>query len=1077
MSNLHVIDWSEVVTQRCIIVVLQVTLVAAAGLLASRLFRRDASTRHAVLLLTLIVLAVSPITLFGLQGRHWSLLVISPPKPVNQFPGPASAEIRPLSPTPMSRDTLNVLPAAKVPADVAIVGSEQPRPDAHAAWPPSVQVDSKISSYVTKWRFGFWRFAALVWAAGSVLILLRIVHGMHQVQRLCRAAIPAKELKVAHAIAAVESCGEMRNSWRLLISDRIRTAFATGLIRPTIVLPREYVDSLSTNELALVLTHEAAHLVRRDFLVAVMQRLAVLVYWPHPLLHALNRRLARAREEACDNFVLQQHPPAEYARLLLRLKELSPAGIGIAGVLAFLDPRWSLEERVSGMLDAHRERATSAKRRALVPVATVLLAVGVFLAGIRVSDHAPAALNAAPAMPVPAGAAVRLGDNRLHHSGWHKNVGFSADGQIFVSSSESSLRFWDVKTGELQREVSLGGLNVSQMRMTPDRLHVALLGRESGSDGRYNAYEIRFLDLEGNVSETSLKWVQEEFGEEKMFVFTPDGRIVLVGDSSGFLTIREVVSGVTLLRYRIAERGITGLAISPDGHLVAIATESNTLFLWDWQSDAEPTALNSDQRWLGVAFSPNGQQLAAGMDSSPEVELYDVATRKKIRSLKDDPEAPILAEEVAFTPDGKQLAVANAVALTDRFVGAVLVWDVESGKLERRLSAPGVHPRALAISPDGRSIGAADWDTSLKIWNLETGTPLIAGAGGHEGLIREVVYPPSSRQILTAAEDHSARLWDAASGAEVATLPQAHGTQTAALSLDGTMAVTGGMDDTVIVWNLPAATKRYDWHGGRTLGGAWELNFTLDSGEVVALMDDLRICRWSTRTGKPVKTLRLEPRGLQITSQRGGRSATAPAALTNEFDREDFMHAIDARTFAPDAEHVVLAGRAQEPSYWVFDTATGTQQSQRVLPFRAAAVRVSPDGQRIAFGGHGKLKRSEKNSPTYNTEDAAGLTVVNFETGDTLWSSTVAATVCGPVQFSADGQWLAAVLSSSTDGPSVRLYEATTGKEVHSIDDTSPVRTPNSMVFSPDGKSFAVGQSDSTVLIWNLETFGPPFAH
>ncbi len=1043
MSHLPEIDWSEAVTQRCIILVLQVTLVAAAGLLASRLFRRDASTRHAVLLLTLIALAVSPIALFGLQGRHWSLVEISPPKPASPFSGPVPAEIRQLSPALLSRDALDALTAANVPVgDVAIAGSESPLPDAHAARPPSVPADSESAFGLTKWRFGFWSVAALVWAAGSVFILLRIVHGMRQIHRLCRSAVPANELKVAQAVAAVESRGGMRVPWRLLMSDRIRTAFATGLIRPTIMLPREYVDSLTTSELALVLTHEAAHLVRRDVVVAVMQRLAVLVYWPHPLLHALNRRLARAREEACDNFVLQQHAAAEYARLLLRLNELSPAGVDLAGALAFLDRRWSLEERVSGMLDARRERATSAKRSALVPVATVLLAVGVILAGIRVSDHAPAegsaaaAVNAAPVTLVPAGAAVRLGDNRLRHSGWRKNVGFSADGQTLVSSSESSLRFWDVQTGELQREVSLTSFHVAQMRMTPDRQQVALLCRELGSDGSFNPWEIRFWDLEGNALETSLKWVSEEFGGEKMFVFTPDGRLVLVGDSSGFLTIREVASGVTLLRYRIADRDITGLAVSPNGHLVAIATESNTLFLWDWQSGAEPTVVNSDQRWLGVAFSPDGRQLAAGLDSGTEVELYDVAARKKIRSLKDEPEAPIYAEEVAFTPDGKQLAVANPIRLVDRFVGAVLVWDVESGDLERRLSAPGVHPRALAISPDGRSIGAADWDTSLQIWNLETGTALAASACGHQGMIREVVYAPSSRQILTAAEDHSARLWDAASGAEVATLPQENGTQTAALSPDGTMAVTGGIDDTVIVWDLPAATKRHEWHGARPHGGAWELTFTPDNGEVVALMDDLRICRWSTQTGEAAKTLKLAPSDLQITSHRGERFATGAAAGADEFDREDIMDAINARTISPDAVHVVLAGRPQEPSYWVFDTATGVQQSQRELPFYAAAVRVSPDGQRIAFGGRGRMKQSEKNPASYYTENAAGLAVVDFETGDTLWSSTVAAIVCGPVQFSADGQWLAAVLITRSDKPSVRLYDATTGKEMHSIDAT-----------------------------------------
>src|SRR5205085_1358200 len=54
---------------------------------------------------------------------------------------------------------------------------------------------------------------------------------------------------------------------------------------------------------------------------AVLQRLAVILFWPHPLIHQLDRELARAREEVCDNFVLRRTAAPAYARTLLQVAE------------------------------------------------------------------------------------------------------------------------------------------------------------------------------------------------------------------------------------------------------------------------------------------------------------------------------------------------------------------------------------------------------------------------------------------------------------------------------------------------------------------------------------------------------------------------------------------------------------------------------------------------------------------------------------------------------------------------------------------------------------------------------------
>jgi WD40 repeat protein len=455
------------------------------------------------------------------------------------------------------------------------------------------------------------------------------------------------------------------------------------------------------------------------------------------------------------------------------------------------------------------------------------------------------------------------------------------------------------------------------------------------------------------------------------------------------------------------------------------------------------------------------------MDSSEEVQLYDVGSQELIRSFKDEPSAPLLIEELAFTPDGKRLVAANAVPLANRFVGAVLIWDVESGKLQQRLAETGVRPRALAMSVDGDFLAAADWDTSVQIWNLKTGKSLATGVG-HTGLIRSVSYTPSSGQMLTAAEDYTARLWEVSTRTEVARLPHEHGVRTAALSPDGKLAATGGLNDTVLLWNLPDGTKRHEWKGKRSLGGAWQLNFTPDGGEVVALMDDLQLHRWSTQADAATTSLQLLPTDLR-TMRVGARPANAQT--DSRFDREELGDVIAATAVSPDSSHVVLAGGDNQ--YWIFNTVDGEERAHRKLPFYPAALTVSPNGRRIAVGGRGKSLWSS--SGTTSTEKSSDLAVFDFDSGDVLWTITLKTACCGPVRFSPDGRWLTAMTSEESQ-TMLRFYDAANGNEVHVLRGTQTVGTDESFAFSPDGMSFAAAQGDSTVLIWKLSTFGPPFS-
>ncbi len=102
------------------------------------------------------------------------------------------------------------------------------------------------------------------------------------------------------------------------LSDHVDSPCLVGVLRPVILIPRRLLKQLTARQLAVVLAHELAHLRRLDPAINLLQKLALVVFPLHPVLHLLDRCLCRERELACDELVLRrQHAPADYAASLV----------------------------------------------------------------------------------------------------------------------------------------------------------------------------------------------------------------------------------------------------------------------------------------------------------------------------------------------------------------------------------------------------------------------------------------------------------------------------------------------------------------------------------------------------------------------------------------------------------------------------------------------------------------------------------------------------------------------------------------------------------------------------------------
>jgi hypothetical protein len=108
---------------------------------------------------------------------------------------------------------------------------------------------------------------------------------------------------------------------------------------------------------------------------------------------------------------------------------------------------------------------------------------------------------------------------------------------------------------------------------------------------------------------------------------------------------------------------------------------------------------------------------------------------------------------------------------------------------------------SAAFSPDGSRVVTASQDHTARTWDARTGAEILT-LRGHAGGVNSAAFSPDGSRVLTASDDNTAKVWDARTGAEVLTLKGHTGAVTAAaFSPDGSRLVTASEDGTAKVWD------------------------------------------------------------------------------------------------------------------------------------------------------------------------------------------------------------------------------------------------------------------------------------
>jgi bla regulator protein BlaR1 len=223
-----------------------------------------------------------------------------------------------------------------------------------------------------------------LWLTGALAILVTWWVRWCRVAAAVRTALPLESGRELEALRRLERAYGRPRAMALVSSNTSFEPGVFGIVTPVLLWPRSISEHLDDRQIEAIIAHELAHAGRRDNLAAALHMIVQAVFWFHPVVRWIGKRLLDERERACDEDVIRRVGcvPQTYAEGILKTCELyieSPLAC-VAGVTGS-----NLKRRIEEIMNNDAAAAMTGWRKLLLlttalVVTCVPIAVGVLTA-------------------------------------------------------------------------------------------------------------------------------------------------------------------------------------------------------------------------------------------------------------------------------------------------------------------------------------------------------------------------------------------------------------------------------------------------------------------------------------------------------------------------------------------------------------------------------------------------------------------------------------------------------------------------------------------------------------------------
>ncbi len=261
-------------------------------------------------------------------------------------------------------------------------------------------------------------------------------------------------------------------------------------------------------------------------------------------------------------------------------------------------------------------------------------------------------------------------------------------------SGDTTIKLWNLQTGELIHTLSRGSDTVWSIAASPDGQTLA-----SGSgDKRIKIWNLQARKL--------LRALSGHSDTVRTVAISSDGQTLASGSGDTTIKLWNLQTGELLRTLSQASDTVRTIAISPDGQSLASGSGDATIKLWNLQTgELLRTLSGHTKRVISVAISPDGQTLASG-SVDKTVKIWNLQTGELLHTLSGHSG---WVNSVTISSDG-QLLVSGSEDKT------VKIWNLQTGELLRTLSGHLEDVSSVTISPDGRTLASGDKNGMIRVW-------------------------------------------------------------------------------------------------------------------------------------------------------------------------------------------------------------------------------------------------------------------------------------------------------------------------------------------------------------------------